>query len=238
MAFKPRRNKQLVVRLHQAVARQIGTAIVSGTIKPGDSLDSEIAQAETLGVSRTAYREAIRILVAKGLLESRPKAGTHVTERRRWNKLDPDVLEWSFADKPDPQFVRDLFELRQVVEPAAAGLAAVRLTPAGLAEMDRQLALMHHFGLGDDRGQAADRDFHAALLSASGNEVLESLASSIGAAVRWTTHFKQRIGRMARDSLPDHVELRDAIASRNSEAAKAAMTRLLTLALADMSEPE
>ena len=84
----------------------------------------EIEASEALGVSRTAYREAIRILAAKGLIESRPKAGTRVTQRSRWNLLDPDVLGWAFESEPDLDLLESLFELRNIVESAAAALAA------------------------------------------------------------------------------------------------------------------
>ena len=81
------------LRIHQALARKLGIAILSGEYQPGEGFEGEIEQSETLGVSRTAYREAMRILTAKGLLESRPKVGTHITPRRQWNLLDPDMLE-------------------------------------------------------------------------------------------------------------------------------------------------
>src|SRR5665213_2357984 len=104
----PAEEPERALRLHQEVARQIGTAILSGRIGPGEKLDGEIAQSEAMGVSRTAYREAIRILVAKGLVASRPKAGTHVTPRSRWNLLDPEILAWMFTGTPDRKFIRDL----------------------------------------------------------------------------------------------------------------------------------
>ena len=102
-------------RLHGAIAHKLGTAILSGQYAPGDVLSGEVAFAEELDVSRSAYREAIQVLTAKGLVESRPKAGTRVLPRTRWNLLDPDVLAWAFAGEPDIQFVRDLFELRAIV---------------------------------------------------------------------------------------------------------------------------
>jgi DNA-binding FadR family transcriptional regulator len=85
------------LRIHQAIARDLGTAILTGKHKPGDLFEGEIEAAERLGVSRTAYREAVRILIAKGMLESRPKAGTRVLPRARWNVLDPEMLAWLFA---------------------------------------------------------------------------------------------------------------------------------------------
>ena len=123
------------LRIHQAIARQLGTAILMGVHKPGELFEGEIDASERLHVSRTAYREAVRILIAKGMLESRPKAGTRVLPRSRWNVLDPEMLAWMFAGEPDRDFVRDLFELRGVIEPAAAEFAARRRT-------DEQLAVM------------------------------------------------------------------------------------------------
>jgi DNA-binding FadR family transcriptional regulator len=222
------------LRIHQALARKIGIAILSGEYQPGEAFGGEIEQSEAAGVSRTAYREAMRILTAKGLLESRPRAGTHVTPRRRWNMLDPDVLEWMFAGKPDEAFILDLFELRGVIERAAAALAATRHDAEDLARMDEGLAGMRRYGLARAEGQAADQDFHTALLGAARNEALISLATSVAAAVRWTTRFKLRYRQHPRDPLPEHEALRDAVASRDPHSARAAMDHLLRLALADM----
>jgi DNA-binding FadR family transcriptional regulator len=222
------------LRIHQALARQLGIAILSGEHPPGAPFAGEIEQSEAFGVSRTAYREAMRILIAKGLLESRPKAGTHVTQRRNWNLLDPDMLEWMFAGKPDEAFIVDLFELRGVIEPAAAELAALRHDAEDLARMDEGLAAMRRHGLATAEGQAGDQLFHTALLDATRNEALASLATSVAAAVRWTTRFKQQAHKHPRDPLPDHEALRDAIASRRPDRARNAMEELLRVALADI----
>jgi DNA-binding FadR family transcriptional regulator len=223
--------------IHQALARELGIAILSGTHQPGDGLGGEIEQSEALGVSRTAYREAMSILTAKGLIESRPRAGTHVTPKRRWNLLDPEVLEWMFAGAPDKRFIHDLFELRGVIEPAAAALAALRRDKEHLARMDAGLARMREHGLDTAEGQAADEEFHKALLEATHNRALTSLTMSVAAAVRWTTRFKQAKRRDRRDALPEHVALRDEVAARSPERAEAAMQELLRLALADMPDP-
>ena len=222
-------------RLHQAIARQIGGAILSGAYRPGDALDGEIEQALALGVSRTPYREAVRILVAKGLLESRPKAGTHVTPRARWNLLDPDILAWTFSGEPDEGFVQGLFELRGIIEPAAASLAAKRRTAAQVDAMRAALDLMAHHGLASEAGQAADQHFHAVVLAATHNDALASLASSVGAAVSWTTRFKQRRHALPRDPLPEHIAVFEAIAAGDDPQARRTMEELLRLALADMA---
>lgn len=220
-------------RLHGAIAHKLGTAILSGEYLPGDTLSGEVAFSEALDVSRSAYREAVQVLMAKGLVESRPKTGTRVLPRSRWNLLDPDVLAWAFAGEPDIAFVRGLFELRGIVEPAAAALAAERRDRADLAVMKESLAAMRRHTLATEAGRAADREFHNAVLQATRNDALVVLSASIGAAVSWTTQFKQRTRSLPRNPIPDHVRVYEAIAASDPAAANAAMRKLVDLALDD-----
>ena len=217
-------------RLRGAVAHHLGTQIVSGRIPPGSRLTGEVANSEALNVSRSAYREAVQVLTAKGLVESKPKAGTRVLPRERWNLLDPAVLAWAFSYEPQIGFVRDLFELRAIVEPAAARLAAERRDKADIKAMRDALARMRRHTLATEEGRAADRDFHDAMLRATQNTVLMTLSASIGAAVNWTTVFKQRAKSLPRDAIPDHAAVCDAIAAGDGEAASAAMRTLIDLA--------
>jgi DNA-binding FadR family transcriptional regulator len=220
-------------RLHGAIAHKLGTAILSGKYAPGDTLSGEVAFAEELEVSRSAYREAVQVLTAKGLVESRPKAGTKVLPRNRWNLLDPEVLAWAFAGEPDVEFVRSLFELRAIVEPAAAKLAAERRDKADIKAMKDALAAMRRHTLATDAGRAADRDFHNAILAATHNDALQVLSASIGAAVNWTTQFKQRARALPRNPIPDHVRVFDAIVAGDGAGASDAMRVLVDLALDD-----
>ena len=220
-------------RLHGELLRHLGIAIVSGKYAPGSILADEIAFSKTLQVSRGAYREALQALTAKGLVERRQKAGTRILPRSRWSLLDPEVLAWFFQGKPDLGFIRDLFELRAILEPAAARLAATRRDASQLGELSESLAAMRHHTLATEAGRLADRDFHQTLLAATHNETVVALASSIAAAVRWTTEFKQRTRALPRDPIPDHERVLRAIAARDAEAAGEAMARLVDLALAD-----
>ncbi|WP_267395419.1 MULTISPECIES: FadR/GntR family transcriptional regulator [unclassified Sphingomonas] len=220
-------------RIHGSIAHDLGVAIITGRYLPGETLSGEIEFSEQLKVSRSAYREAIRILAAKGLVESRPKTGTRVSERSRWNLLDPQVLAWAFEAEPSEAFIRDLFELRLIVEPAAAALAAERRTGAQLAHMGHALGEMARFGLATEEGRAADQSFHHVVLEATRNAPLVALSSSIAAAVSWTTIFKQRKRKLPRDPLPDHQRIYEAIANGDVEGARAAMTELVRLALQD-----
>jgi DNA-binding FadR family transcriptional regulator len=219
-------------RLHGAIALKLGTAILSGQYQPGDILSGEVAFAEELKVSRSAYREAIQVLTAKGLVSSRPKAGTRVQPRERWNLLDPEVLAWAFTGEPDVQFVRDLFELRAVVEPAAARLAAQRRDKADLKAMKDALTLMRRHTLTTEAGRAADRDFHDAILHATHNAAMIVLTASIGAAVHWTTQFKQR-RELPRNPIPDHVRVYERPSRKAMAMVRQRRAALVQLALED-----
>ena len=103
--------------LHGQVANEIAQRIMSGEFAPGTILPNEAEFSVRLKVSRTALREAIKVLAAKGLVESRPKIGTRIRPRDHWNMLDPDVLAWQFATDNVTRFADDLFEVRQIIEP-------------------------------------------------------------------------------------------------------------------------
>ena len=220
-------------RLRGSIAHYLGTAIVSGRIEPGARLTGEVENAEALNVSRSAYREAVQVLTAKGLVASKTKDGTRVLPRSNWNLLDPMVLAWAFSGEPDFAFVRDLFELRAVVEPAIARLAAERRDKDDIREMKKALAEMRRYTLATEKGRAADREFHETLLRAARNEVMMSLAASIGSAVNWTTVFKQRSRALPRDPVPDHVRVFDAVVAGDGEMAARAMQALIDLAHKD-----
>lgn len=220
-------------RLRGAVLQALGRAILAGDYQPGDGLPGEVVHASELGVSRGAYREAMQALIAKGLVESRPKTGTRVLPRQRWNMLDPDVLAWAFAGTPDMRLLRSLFELREAIEPFAATLAAERRSDADLRVMDQALLDMDRLTLATEAGQAADRLFHETILAASDNDALIALSSGIAAGVEWSTRFKQRRRALPRDPVPDHRLVYDAIAAGDGEEAGKRMRMLVRLAFDD-----
>jgi len=227
----PRRK---LLRVHGALAQDIGVAIVSGRLRPGHVLDGEVEASSQRKVSRTTYREAIRILVAKGLLSSRTRTGTRVTAIAEWNLLDPDVLSWMFSSIPRPELIHGVFELRTIVEPAAAALAANRRNQHHLDQMRRALEDMSLHTLDRPAGREADQAFHAALLASTCNPFIISLTNGVTAAVDALTQFKQRLARITRNPVPDHVRVYDAIAAKDADAARDAMIELIRLAILDM----
>jgi len=221
------------VRLHGQVTHRIGKAILSGDLKPGQPLDAEQALGPGTKVSRVIFREAMRTLSAKGLVEARPRAGTRVTSRDQWHILDPDVVAWMFASEPDMHLVERLFELRRMVEPEAAALAAERCSGEHVRRLETAISAMTQFGLQDPRGQAADSDFHGILLEATDNPYVQALAKSLATAASLSTKFKSKDVPWPRDPVVDHKEVYDAIAAADPQAARRAMLRLLNLALID-----
>ena len=221
------------LRIHGTIARDVGLAIVSGKHRPGHVLEGEVEASLRLKISRTAYREAVRILAAKGLVHSRPRVGTRVSAVEDWHLLDPDVLSWAFSAEPEPEVLHGLFEVRSIVEPAAAALAATRRKEKHLESMRTALEAMARNTLAVEAGRIADQQFHAALLTATNNPFIVSLTKGVTAAVTALTEFKQRIAPIKRDATPDHWRVYDAVAAKEAERARDAMTELIRLAIMD-----
>jgi DNA-binding FadR family transcriptional regulator len=221
------------IAMHDRIAISVGIEIVTGVLPEESALPTEAEAVEIHGVSRTVYREAIRALVGKGLLSSRKKAGTRVNPRREWSLLDPEVLSWMFAAKPTRAAVHGLFELRLIVEPSAAALAALRRTDEQVSAMREAYDDMERHGLRTAAGQEADGKFHSVMLEATGNDFLRALTEPISTAIRWTTLLKFSRSRQPRDSLKLHRDLLTAIADRNSVQAHEVSMLLLQQARED-----
>jgi len=219
--------------IRSGIAHDLGVAIVSGRLPPGTALLSEERFSVEHNVSRGAYREAIRVLAAKGLVQNHVKSSTRVTERSRWSMLDLDVLGWMFEAGPGTDFIRSIFELRSIVEPSAAALAAVRRSSRQLAQMGHALEEMGRHGLSSVEGRAADKAFHLLILDATRNEPLMTLSTSIAAAIEWTTRFARDERQQTRDPMPDHHAVYDAFVAGSGADAAAAMRTLIDNAFAD-----
>lgn len=235
MTFKLRTGTNLNWRrIHGSVAHQLAVMIIGGEVKPGQALPNEEVLSAQLDVSRTAYREAMRILIAKGLVTSRPKVGTIVSPRASWNLLDPDVLSWHLEVAPSATFITSLFELRKIIEPASSALAAQNRTDADIDALRTHLATMHEADSGSPDAPEADLAFHDRLIRASGNESLGALSSVIGSTLRWTVRLKlDAHPQVYRDSLPLHVQVFEAVEQQAPEAASRLMSKLVDDALSE-----
>jgi DNA-binding FadR family transcriptional regulator len=220
--------------LHGQVAHDIGGRILRGDLSPGAVLPNEADFSARLRVSRTALREAIKVLAAKGLVESRPKTGTRVRPRADWNLLDPDVLAWQVDAGPFERFVEELFELRQMIEPQAAAIAAKRAGAVEIKRIEQAYLGMQQAGNDSDRWIEPDLRFHQAIIRATGNELLWPLGSIIETALATSFRLSSADWDGPVHSLPLHKAILDAIRRKDAEAASAAMGRLLADAAADV----
>lgn len=214
------------------VASAIGRRIVSGRYLPGDTLPTEPRIQEEFGVSRTAVREAIQLLSAKGLTASRPKIGTRVRAMVEWNMLDSEVLRWQLDENPSEQFLNDLFDMREIIEPAASARAAERASEENLAVLRRAMEGIETLP-GDSEGKIeADINFHMAILEASRNPMLRSVGAMIQSALSITFSLSWRTLRA--DAVIQHREVYDAIVARSPDDAFMAMRRLLRSSKGDV----
>lgn len=217
-------------RPHNTVAARIGIAILAGDYRPDDTLPNEDEASAALNVSRSAYREAIRTLAAKGLVHSRPKVGTRVSVVARWNLLDVDVLTWLFAREPDERLLRDLFSIRQMVEPPAARLAAKNWTEETFAVLRDAMDGLIANEPSSEPWQQADKQFHETIILLADNAFLMTLANAITTAVRLTTQYKLREPGIVNNSTVDHLRVYEAIAARDGDRAADCVERLIKAA--------
>jgi GntR family transcriptional regulator, galactonate operon transcriptional repressor len=213
--------------LHGAVVHDIGLRIVQGDLEAGDALPTEDELSGDMEVSRTVLREAIKVLAAKRLVESRPKTGTRVLDRHEWNLLDPDVLAWQLEAGLDRRFLEDTLELRGLIEPAAARLAADRARDDEISVLESTCEEMFDAGEDLDAWIEPDLRFHAVLLKASHNELLEHLTTIVGAVLRTLFTFSSRPPGTFVRAAPLHAAIVDALRDRDPEAAEAAVLTLL-----------
>jgi DNA-binding FadR family transcriptional regulator/acetyl esterase/lipase len=216
-------------RRHSSVAHRLGVQILRGEMKSGDSLPTEEDASTALGVSRSAYREAMRTLSAKGLITALPKVGTKIAPRAQWNILDPDLLSWSFEADPDEKFIRDLFELRNTVEPTAAAMAAQRRDDDDLGRLSAALAQLAGATPGSLESFTAEAEFHRRILLASKNEALGGLWSAIELTLRWSAKLQRMLPvHLTLEKLvTEHSRLLDRIKAGQAPEAQAAMSELI-----------
>jgi DNA-binding FadR family transcriptional regulator len=221
--------------LHGQVAHDIGRRILGGLVKPGELLPRETELSQRLGVSRTALREAIKVLAGKGLIESRPKTGTRVRPRESWNFLDPDVLTWACEANNPEHYVDELYELRRVIEPAAAAFAADRASADDIARMEAAFEAMTAAGDDEQAFTGPDVTFHLSILRATGNELLRSLGSVVEVALSISIKLSIASPRDHRHSLPLHGAVLKAIRRHDAAGAREAMLLLIDISKRDIS---
>jgi DNA-binding FadR family transcriptional regulator len=202
----------------------LGQDIVQGLLLPGQALPKEETLLARFGVSRTVLREALQVLAAKGLVEARQRRGTTVRPYSAWNQLDPALLQWHARLPAEHPALTQLMEMRRIVEPSAAALAAERASEENRARIAAAYAGMADAGDNVEAFIHADLEFHCAILEASGNLFLLPVAHAIRATLLASlrvTNTRPEENRSV--SLPLHAAVLKAIQDRDPRAAEAAM---------------
>jgi GntR family galactonate operon transcriptional repressor len=208
-----------------AMVSGLGTAIARGEIEPGTVLPPEHELEARYGASRSVVREAVKTLAAKGLVSVRPRHGTHVRPPHEWSLLDQDVLGWlRNGHGLDRALLLALEEVRSIIEPGAAALAAERATDEDRLRIRAALAGMQNGQGSPEQAIAADKEFHLAILDATHNPVLRGFRGAIDVIL--TAVFDVAVAVFA-GNLPNHAAVARAIDTGDPVKARRAMERLL-----------
>ncbi|MEW5248429.1 FadR/GntR family transcriptional regulator [Microbulbifer sp. 2201CG32-9] len=214
-----------------AAVHTLGRRIANGTYAEGSTLAIEQDLAANLGVGRNALRETVKVLSGKGLLSTAPRSGTKVRPRDEWNMLDPDVLAWhADPDTATREFMLDLIELRHIIEPKAAELAAKRATREDISNILSAYDAMANCGEDLQKRIEADIEFHTAVLKASHNSVLTHFKHAISTYLR--AHVKQgeaQTEEVSQADLERHYQIALAIASGEAKSACSLAKEMLNL---------
>ncbi|MEO6626705.1 MAG: FadR/GntR family transcriptional regulator [Burkholderiaceae bacterium] len=224
----------MIKNVHGNTVDYLGEAVVAGRFGAGGALPPEPLLCEELGVSRTVVRESVKSLVAKGLIQTGPKVGTRVMPAEQWNWFDPDVIAWQAKAGLTPEFVRDLQDLRRIVEPAAMRLAAERASAQDIQGVEKAFAGMKHAVFEGGDYVTHDLRFHLGLLRASRNRMLIQMSRALGALLRTSFEISTRRKDGARASLPMHRAVLDAVIAHDADAAEKAVRVLIDSAKLDI----
>ena len=217
--------------LTSSIVQDLGVAIVTGTYSDRNPFPVEAQLCRQYGASRTALREAVKMLTAKGLLGARARQGTWVQPESRWNLLDPDILGWLLERKFSPALLTEFTEVRLAIEPLAAALAATAAGPAEKQAVRDAIERMRAAERGEDDPLASDIAFHVAVLHASRNRFYAQLTELTSTALRFSIRTTNRYKGVKLASVADHKRVADAIIAGRPAVAAEAMRKMIQEAL-------
>ncbi|WP_158601953.1 FadR/GntR family transcriptional regulator [Pararobbsia silviterrae] len=216
------------------VADRLAMNIVGGQY--GEILPPQEELALNFGVSRTLMREALSMLLVKGMLEMRPRLGTRILPERDWKIFNKDVIDWCFAATPDQEFLRDLLDLRAVIEPRAAALAAERATPAEKAALRAAINGMHAWPSTSREFSAHDLDLHVGIIRASHNQLFIQLEIIVRASIATMIQIVSPNPGITLAAVNAHERVVKAIEAGDPVEADAAMRALVDRAANNIEE--
>jgi DNA-binding FadR family transcriptional regulator len=226
----------MIKNVHGNTVDFLGEAIVSGRYPVGTVIPAEPILCEELGVSRTVIRESVKSLTAKGLIVASPKVGTKVMPSDQWNWFDPDVIVWQSKAGLTAEFLRDLQDLRRIVEPAAVRLAAERATVQEIATIEAAYEGMRRAVEEGGDYVSFDLRFHQGLLNACRNRMLIQMNKVLSALLRTSFEISTTRKDGPRSSLPLHRAVLDAVIARNPNKAEKAIIVLIEGAHKDIED--
>lgn len=206
---------------HTFVINEIGHDIVTGKFAIGSVLTSDAAMMEQYGVSRTVLREALKTLEAKGLIEARPKVGTRVSPRSRWNYFDPQVLAWHFEAPADRAFYESLFRARAILEAPMVQRAALHRTAEQVRLLKYWCHQMETAGDSIEQFGLACLEVHAVIAEAGQDMLLRSVLGvvELTLALALTRHGSLTGPEYREQSAALFIELTGAIEGGNPDKA-------------------
>ncbi|CAB3796672.1 FadR/GntR family transcriptional regulator [Pararobbsia alpina] len=207
------------------VSDRLALNIVAGEY--GELLPPQEGLAENFGVSRTLMREALSMLLVKGMLEMRPRLGTRVLSEQNWKIFNRDVIGWCFAAKADPEFMLDLLDLRAVIEPRAAALAAMRATPEDKAALRTAIDGMRTWPSSSAEFAAHDLDLHVGIIRASQNQLFIQLEVIVRASIETMIRIISPNPGVITASIDSHERIVKAIEMQDPVEAELAMRLLV-----------
>lgn len=205
-------------KVYEGVAKQIERLILK-KLQPGDKLPSERDLAESLGVSRSSIRDAIRSLELMGMVEPRQGAGTIV----RQISSDSLVNPLANARKRKEELVGELLDFRKMLEPSLASRAATRVSAEELAEMEDILKRQGEKLRNGESTIAEDTEFHYAIALASGNSVVRKVLDTLMDLLRDSRERSLQVDGRPQKSLAGHRKILAALNRHDADAAKLAM---------------
>lgn len=213
------------LNLSQQVTNELGKAIINGHYSAETGLPTEAQLCEKYGISRTAVREAVKMLSAKGLISSRPRQGIRVEPENTWNLYDTSVLKWLLESNPSLYVLKEFLQVRLAIEPQAAALAATCNDQAAIAEIAAALENMQ--ATSDSETHAAYLSFHTAILFASGNRFFIQLRDFIATALSVSTQHTTLAKGDKQAIADEYLKVYQAILNAEPEQAKNLMAKLI-----------
>jgi DNA-binding FadR family transcriptional regulator len=219
----------------RSLVSKVMDGLVTGIVeeKYGAVLPPQDVLSKEFDVSRTVMREALSMLLARDMLDVRPKIGTRIRPMRDWRMIDEDVVSWRFRAKPDPMFLRDVIEFRILIEPRACAQAAARGSTADIAGIRDAYDAFRTIRPGEAGYQAADELLHTRIVVASGNQFFQQMAAIVRGALAAVNPIVTAKPGAWETAVEKHGRVVAAIERRDAKDAEAA-----SLALIDFTAEE